>query len=248
MLADIVGYVTNYAKLQAAEVKIAELEDENYEEVQKVTFVGILVDKDGKALSDMIVEIHSAVQTGRTDENGSFQFNDVEFGKHTVYVKDAKCNIISQREFNITLGSTLALNGNEIIAENGSVFTVKMQLDNGTLSFLNVENGNKAPVVDTSKGDKDSEGIYIGEGDKSDANINHNYVEKSLQTGDDTNLTLWIALLIASLCGLALMMTAEKESRLMEAKIVINQLVSFHHQIINLTPMFYVNNMTVLCI
>lgn len=42
----------------------------------------------------------------------------------------------------------------------------------------------------------------IGEGDKSDANINHNYVEKSLQTGDDTNLTLWIALLIASLCGL----------------------------------------------
>lgn len=82
------GYVTNYAKLQAAEVKIAELEDENYEEVQKVTFVGILVDKDGKALSDMIVEIHSAVQTGRTDENGSFQFNDVEFGKHTVYVKD----------------------------------------------------------------------------------------------------------------------------------------------------------------
>lgn len=196
------GYVTNYAKLQAAEVKIAELEDENYEEVQKVTFVGILVDKDGKALSDMIVEIHSAVQTGRTDENGSFQFNDVEFGKHTVYVKDAKCNIISQREFNITLGSTLALNGNEIIAENGSVFTVKMQLDNGTLSFLNVENGNKAPVVDTSKGDKDSEGIYIGEGDKSDANINHNYVEKSLQTGDDTNLTLWIALLIASLCGL----------------------------------------------
>lgn len=133
------GYVTNYAKLQAAEVKIAELEDENYEEVQKVTFVGILVDKDGKALSDMIVEIHSAVQTGRTDENGSFQFNDVEFGKHTVYVKDAKCNIISQREFNITLGSTLALNGNEIIAENGSVFTVKMQLDNGTLSFLNVE-------------------------------------------------------------------------------------------------------------
>lgn len=47
---------------------------------------------------------------------------------------------------------------------------------------------------------------------------------------------------------IALMMTAEKESRLMEAKIVINQLVSFHHQIINLTPMFYVNNMTVLCI
>lgn len=195
------GYVTNYTKLQEAENTIIALEKETGN-TESVTFVGILVDKDSKALSDMIVEIHSVVQTGRTDENGSFQFNNVEFGKHTVYVKDAKGNIISQREFNIALGSPLALNGNEIIAENGSVFTVKMQLDNGTLSFLNVENGNKAPVIDTSKGYKDSEGIYIGEGDKSDANINHNYDEKSIQTGDDTNLTLWIALLIASLCGL----------------------------------------------
>ncbi len=194
--------VTNYDVLTAAEVKIAELEDANYEEVQSVTFVGILVDKNGKALPDLVVEIHSAVQTGRTDENGSFQFNNVEFGKHIIYVKDAMGNVIAQREFNITLGSPLSLNGNDIIAENGSVFTVKMQMDNGTLSFLNVEDGNKAPVVDTSKGDKDSEGIYIGEGDIPNTDKNSNYSEKSPQTGDNTNITLWFALLIASLCGL----------------------------------------------
>lgn len=194
--------VTNYDVLTAAEVKIAELEYKNYEEVLSVTFVGILVDKDCKALSDMIVEIHSVVQTCRTDENGSFQFNNVEIGKHIIYVKDANGNIIAQRKFNIKLGSSLDLNGNEIIAENGSVFTAKIQLDNGELSFLNVEDGNKAPVVDTNKGKKDSEGIYIDEVDKSDANINHNYDEKNPQTGDDTNLTLWIVLLIVSLCGL----------------------------------------------
>ena len=196
--------VTNYDVLTAAEVKIAELEDANYEEVQSVTFVGILVDKNGKALPDLVVEIHSAVQTGRTDENGSFQFNNVEFGKHIIYVKDAKGNVIAQREFNITLGSPLSLNGNDIIAENGSVFTVKMQMDNGTLSFLNVEDGNKAPVVDTSKGDKDNESIYIGEGDAAitDKEKNPNTGSKSPLTGDNTNIALWFALLIASLCGL----------------------------------------------
>lgn len=196
--------VTNYDVLTAAEVKIAELEDANYEEVQSVTFVGILVDKNGKALPDLVVEIHSAVQTGRTDENGSFQFNNVEFGKHIIYVKDAKGNVIAQREFNITLGSPISLNGNDIIAENGSVFTVKMQMDNGTLSFLNVEDGNKAPVVDTSKGDKDNESIYIGEGDAAitDKEKNPNTGSKSPLTGDNTNIALWFALLIASLCGL----------------------------------------------
>ena len=196
--------VTNYSKLTAAESRIAQLEDANYEEVQSVTFVGILVDKNGKALPDLVVEIHSAVQTGRTDENGSFQFNNVEFGKHIIYVKDAKGNVIAQREFNITLGSPLSLNGNDIIAENGSVFTVKMQMDNGTLSFLNVEDGNKAPVVDTSKGDKDNESICIGEGDAAitDKEKNPNTGSKSPLTGDNTNIALWFALLIASLCGL----------------------------------------------
>lgn len=198
------GYVTNYTKLQAAENTISELRDSNYEKVQTVTFVGILVNKDGKALSDMIAEIHSVVQKSRTDENGSFQLNNVEFGKHIVYVKDARDNVIAQREFNITLGSPLTLNENDIIAENGSVFTVKMQLDNGVLSFLNIEDGNKAPIVDTSKSDKDSESIYIGEGDKTitDKEKNPNTDSKSPLTGDNTNNTLWFALLIASLCGL----------------------------------------------
>lgn len=65
------GYVTNYTKLQEAENTIIALEKETGN-TESVTFVGILVDKDSKALSDMIVEIHSVVQTGRTDENGSF--------------------------------------------------------------------------------------------------------------------------------------------------------------------------------
>lgn len=195
--------VTNYNTLINAEIKIAELENDNYKEVQSITFVGILLDKDGKALADKIVEIHSVVQTGRTDENGSFQFNSVEFDKHTMFVKDENGDITAQREFNIMLGSPLALNGNEIIAENGSVFTLKMQLNGGELTFLSIENGNKAPVVDTNR----NEGIDIGESDKTntipDTDVGNNQGNVSRpQTGDNSNLALWYTLLFASLGGL----------------------------------------------
>lgn len=191
--------VTNYEKLIEAEVKIAEIENDNYEEVQSVTFIGILVDKNGNACADMIVEIHSTIQTGRTDENGSFQFNGVEFGKHTIFIKDENGNIIAQKEFNILLGSPLAIQGSEIVAENGSVFTVKMQLDEDELTFLGIEEGNQAPIVDTNK---DGSSIEIGDDGKIP-----NTGMTSPQTGEYANLSVWYALLIASLSVLVIMMS-----------------------------------------
>lgn len=191
--------VTNYEKLIEAEVKIAEIENDNYEKVQSVTFIGILVDKNGNACADMIVEIHSTIQTGRTDENGSFQFNGVEFGKHTIFIKDENGNIIAQKEFNILLGSPLAIQGSEIVAENGSVFTVKMQLDEDELTFLGIEEGNQAPIVDTNK---DGSSIEIGDDGKIP-----NTGMTSPQTGEYANLPVWYALLIASLSVLVIMMS-----------------------------------------
>ena len=184
------GYVTNYTRLQDAENKIIALEKEAGN-TESITFVGILVDKNGKACEDKIVEIHSLVQTSRTDENGSFQFNSVEFGQHIIYVKDVNENVLAQKEFNIKLGSPVALNGNDIIAENGSVFTVKMQLDGNELTFLNIEEGNKAPVIDIKQY---SNSIDIGD----DGKI-QNIGRTNPQTGDRADLPVWYALLIASL-------------------------------------------------
>lgn len=188
--------VINYKTLIDAEVVIAKIENDNYKETKSITFVGILVDKEGKALADRIVEIHSVVQTGRTDENGSFQFNSVEFGEHTIFIKDDNGNIIAQREFNIIQGSPISLKGNDVIAENGSIFTIKMQLDNGELIFLNIEEGNKAPVINT---DKNNESIY----DEEDKNNNQDNVIIP-NTGDDSNVALWIILLLVSIVGLVI--------------------------------------------
>lgn len=189
------GYVTNYSKLQNAEEQIAELDTDS----QSVTFVGILADKNGNPIEDAVVEIHSAVQTARTDENGSFQFNDVEFGKHTIYIKNDAGNVIAQREFNIMLGSPLAINDGDIVAENGAVFTVWIQLDGDDLTFLSIEEGNKAPEINTGKVD-DNSGIDIG-GDSTSASVNIGDVTEP-QTGDETNIALWFVLLIASFGGI----------------------------------------------
>ncbi len=199
--------VINYQILINAEVRIAELEDENFEEVPSVTFVGIVVDKDGNALSDRIVEMHSSVQTARTDENGSFQFNDVEFGTHTIFIKDANGNIITQREFNIIQGSPLALNGNDIVAENGSIFTVRMMVDGSDLIFLNVEEGNKAPAVELG-----NDGIYIGEADQK-GNTSSVSDEIGPDTGDYNNFAFWIVLLFGSFAGLSIIICLHLKKR-----------------------------------
>lgn len=208
--------VPNYDELVNAEAKIAELENNEYEETQSVTFIGVLVDKDGRTLADKIVEIHSTVQNGRTDENGSFQFNNVEFGKHTIYVKDNSGNIEAQKEFNILLGEPLSINEGEIVAQNGAVFTVSMQMDGSDLIFTGISEGNQAPVIDIDP----DKGIDIDNGNENDnenkQNTDSNSPSKTVsdktaspKTGDDTNLTLWYVVLIVSLSGLISMLTLE---------------------------------------
>lgn len=178
------SYVTNYSKLQDAEKTISELKLNDENTTPFVTFVGLLSDKNGKALSDYIVEIHSDVKTSKTDENGSFLFNTVEFGSHMMLIKDISGNVVAQKKFNIVDGTPLALNGDEIVAENGETFTLHIQLDGSNISFLSVEKGNKAPTIDT---DHDN-GIYIGDDNT-----------KLPNTGDDTNLLFWYIVLFASL-------------------------------------------------
>lgn len=204
--------VINYQLLVNAEVRIAELEDESYEEIPSVTFVGIVVDKDGNALPDRIIEMHSSVQTARTDENGSFQFNDVEFGDHTLCIKDENGNIIAQREFNIVQGSPLAINENDIVAENGSVFTVRMMVDGSDLTFLNIEEGNKAPAIDTGK-----DGIYIGEADQWNSGLDDG--ESGVKTGDNSNIMVRFVFLSVSIIALvALIYVSLKRKRDISSK------------------------------
>lgn len=183
-------YVTKYQKLLSAEEMILSLEKED-ETIHNVTFVGILKDKKGNSLSDKIVELHSTVKSGKTDENGSFLFNSVDFGKHTIYVKDAKGNMIAQKEFEIREGKEMSIVNDIITVDNHSIFTLNIVLDGNKLSFNKIEKGNKAPTIEVKYGEELVNGISI---------TNHSKNRKNgLKTGDETKVLMWVSLSIMSL-------------------------------------------------
>lgn len=188
--------VPNYDKLVAAEVAIAVLENEDYQSHQSVTFVGRVVDKNGNPMADVIVEIHSTIQTARTNSNGYFRFNDVEMGEHSITVKDANGKEIASKNFTIVAGSPLGLVGDTITAENGDVFTITIQAEQGTLTFLDLQEGDHTTP---GSGNNPTPGIDIS---------------TSPQTGDNSNLLLWYILLVLSLSGLVVLtLYNQKKSR-----------------------------------
>lgn len=179
-------------KLNVAEKKIAELEaaerkDENNKDVGKIIFVGRVVDKNDNSLSDYIVEMHSMVQTARTDKNGYFRFTNVEMGNHNIFIKDKGGKLIATKEFSIVEGSPLSLEGNVITAEDGSVATVSIRINNKEIEFVSVEEGDKTPDNITNIGNE--EGINIGK------------PYGTPDTGDNTNLMLWFNLLFILFLG-----------------------------------------------
>ena len=183
------GYVTNYSKLTAAEVAIADLELANNQNYQSVIFVGCVVDKSGNPMPDMIVEIHSTVQTARTDSNGYFRFSGVEMGSHSITVSDANGKVIASKDFSIVAGSPMGLAGNTITAENGAVLSVTIQVEQNSLAFLSVQEGDRT-----------------ASGSGSNPSSNTDIDEASPQTGDNTNLLLWYTLLVLSLSGLVVLL------------------------------------------
>ena len=185
--------VTNYSDLIEAEVAIAELENEDYQSNQYVTFIGRIVDSNGKPMANVIVELHSKVQTARTDSNGFFRFNMVEMGRHSLIAKDANGKVIASKDFSIVEGTPLSVTEDIITAENRSTFTVTVEAKGSNLTLKDLQEGDHT----VAGGDlPDEPGININD---SQGSIS------SPQTGDSTNLALWYTLLILSLSGLVVM-------------------------------------------
>ena len=195
-------FVSNYNKLLDAEMQIVQLEKDN-DEIKTVTFVGVLVDKNGKPMKDKKVEIHSTKQNALTDPNGSFLFNNVEFGKHTLYVKDNAGNIESQKEFNIIMGTPLSIKEDTIVAENHSVFTVKIEVKDGKLSFVDINKGNLAPKLESNEEDDLNQGITISS--KVDLKADSILNKKGVSTGDNSNISLSCMLMTVSVLCLGLL-------------------------------------------
>ena len=103
-----------------------------------VTCTVKMVDAENKAINNLNLELHSTPQKTLTDANGCAAFDSIEFGSHTLYVKNTDGATEGSVSFTIAEGNTLALNGNVITAPNGADFILTVRYDQNNLELLSI--------------------------------------------------------------------------------------------------------------
>lgn len=135
---------------------------------------GTITDEDGKPVPDMAVDIGG--HTGKTDEDGNFTIEDVPDGYYPVTVTDEDGNIIGYTEIEITDGKPGVTQN-----EDGSYTVTAPEDADLHLEMTATEDGRLTvdKVTDVTPSSKPDD-------------------EKSPQTGDNSHITVWIALVLAS--------------------------------------------------
>lgn len=112
-----------------------------------VTCTVKMVDAENKAIDNLSLELHSTPQMAVTDANGCAAFDSIEFGSHTLYVKNADGTTEDSISFTIAEGKALALNGNVITAPNGADFILLVRYDQNKLEFVSVHNNDSTSLT-----------------------------------------------------------------------------------------------------
>jgi hypothetical protein len=107
--------------------------------IKTVTCTFHIVDADGNAIAGLSLELHSTPQYATTDGNGNATFSGVEFGKHTLYVKDQSGNTLATKSFELVEGSSVTMNGNSVATPNQTSIVLNVVYDNGSISIKSAE-------------------------------------------------------------------------------------------------------------
>ena len=97
-----------------------------------------MVNAENKAIDNLKLELHSTPQKALTDENGCAAFDSIEFGSHTLSVKEADGTTKGSISFTIAEGNQLSLSGNVITAPNGANFMLIVRYDQNNLELVSV--------------------------------------------------------------------------------------------------------------
>ena len=123
-------------------------------EKKLATLVVRMVDAAGKPAAGLLVELHSTPKTARTDRNGFAVFRDVEEGKHTLYVKDEKGNVLASQTIEIVYGDNTSLQGGQLVVKPGEVCTLHIKFDGQGLTFVSQQDGDVYHVVSPKTSDQ----------------------------------------------------------------------------------------------
>jgi hypothetical protein len=114
-----------------------------------VTCTFHIVDVNGNAVSGLSLELHSTPQYATTDASGNATFSGVEFGQHTLYVKDKNGNTLAAKSFELVEASSTTLSGNSVTASNQSSLVLNVVYDNDNISINSVEQSSNLNIPKT---------------------------------------------------------------------------------------------------
>lgn len=131
----------------------SEVDSDSDEAEETVSFAGTVYDKNGAALSDISLELHSKVQKTTTNSNGAFSFSAVELGKHTLTATDKSGNT-AKKEFTIVSGDKFNVADDVITVSADNKVDINIIFDGNTISF--VKSGEELPTTTVVVGGGDS--------------------------------------------------------------------------------------------
>lgn len=166
-----------------------------------VSIVGYVRDASGNPLAGVTVELYSTVQTTVTDENGRYEFTNVDFGTHTIIIKDEARGIYAEKQFVIKEDENLSVNDIVITASNNASVTLDLVVNENVISFEGTAE-NAAPSqpeisVDTGAAAPD----------------NTTAPDSTTNTGNDQNVATGVVLFIAPAAVSAIAVLASKKRR-----------------------------------
>ena len=129
----------------------------NVDTIDGVNVITHIVNADNRGLSGHTVEIHSTPQTATTDQSGYASFSDIDFGNHTIYLKNNDGKELASKEIALVSGDATSLSGSSITAVKGSTVTVNLKYENGTLKLMSVQSGDQSVPT----GDATNMGLWL---------------------------------------------------------------------------------------
>jgi len=152
--------VNNYSKLVDAEKQLDEMKteeqtpsdendstdgevDSNTDSVKSIGIFGTIYDENGNAISDLSVEIHSEIRKTTTDDSGAFKFDEVEIGKHTLYINGKNGSV--SKSFSIEEGDEFIISDDSITVSDEKSIELRIVFDGSSIRFL--KNNEEIPTV-----------------------------------------------------------------------------------------------------
>jgi hypothetical protein len=112
--------------------------------LQTFALTGMLLDSNGNPVENAVIEVHSKVRTGITDENGIFGISGVEVGNHEMVIKNLSNEVMATDSITLEGGQSETITNKDIIADtNNAAINMTVKLGEAsnidTISVLNYE-------------------------------------------------------------------------------------------------------------